>query len=193
MATDGAVRVNRADFFLTKFLRDPEGIGAVAPATLRLAQTVASATREAYRNLPAGHGSPGATPFPLFELGAGTGGLTRAISVLNPVLVERDERWAALLRQQFPTLEVRAECATNTLDSLTEPVGIVTSIPMLNNPQALQLKHLLARRYADGLIKFCVLYTYGWRDPLKDAGFKQGVRRGFVARSLPPASVWVYR
>jgi len=194
---DGVVRVNRADDFLSKFLRDPEGIGAVAPATLRLAQTVAKATREAYRGLPPtpiNHAAgPGAMPFPLFELGAGTGALTRAISVLNPVLVERDERWAALLRQQFPTLEVRAECATDTLGSLTEPVGIVTSIPLLNNPQALQIKHLLARRYAEGLIKFCVLYTYGWSDPLKGAGFKRGVRRGFVARSLPPASVWVYQ
>jgi len=90
-------------------------------------------------------------------------------------------------------LEVRAECATETLRSLAEPVGVVTSIPMLNNPQSAEIKDLLGRRYAEGLVKFCVLYTYGWSGPLSGTGFSSGLRSGFVARSFPPASVWVYR
>lgn len=176
--------------FLRKFLSDPERTGAVAPATRSLVQTVACATREACRQ-----SSPGATggQLKLIELGAGTGALTRGIKRLNPVLVERDEAWAVLLKQQFPFLEVRAECATETLRSLTEPAGIVTSIPLLNNPQSVEIKDLLGRRYADGLIKFCVLYTYGWSGPLTGAGFSTGRRSGFVARSFPPASVWVYQ
>jgi phosphatidylethanolamine/phosphatidyl-N-methylethanolamine N-methyltransferase len=178
--------------FLQKFLRDPERIGALAPATLRLAQTIALATHEAYRNQSAIAGDP-STPLRLVELGAGTGALTRTMSILNPVLVERDEAWAALLRQQFPYLEVRTECATHTLHCLTEPIGIVTSIPLLNNPQGVEIKRLLARKYADGLIKFCVLYTYGWTNPLKGARFRSGYRSSFVAMSLPPASVWVYQ
>ena len=47
--------------------------------------------------------------------------------------------------------------------------------------------------YANGLIKFCVLYTYGWSDPLAGAGFLEARRRHFVVYSFPPASVWVYQ
>ena len=52
---------------------------------------------------------------------------------------------------------------------------------------------MLAASYSRGLIKFCVLYTYGWTNPLAGVGFREGWREYFVARSLPPASVWVYR
>ena len=185
--------IRRAEF-LKKFLSDPEQVGAVTPATTQLARTVAMATIEAWHKpWAASGGRAGSRPVRLIELGAGTGALTRSLCVLNPIVVERDAAWAEQLRQQFPALEVRTECATQTLADLSEPVGIVSSIPLMNNPQARHIEQLLARRYADGLVKFCVLYTYGWSDPLRHAGFRQGVRRGFVARSLPPASVWVYR
>jgi phosphatidylethanolamine/phosphatidyl-N-methylethanolamine N-methyltransferase len=177
--------------FLKRFLRDPARIGALAPATLQLSQTMAMATREAYRIQAGPHDWP-CQPFRLIELGAGTGALTDALSTFNPVLVEQDEAWAAFLRQRFPKLEVRTECATHTLDTLVEPIGIVTSIPLLNNPQSSQIKRLLSHKYADGLIRFCVLYTYGWKDPLQGAGFRKARRNSFVARSLPPASVWTY-
>jgi phosphatidylethanolamine/phosphatidyl-N-methylethanolamine N-methyltransferase len=186
------VLTNHSHDFLRKFLRDPERVGALAPATLQLSQTMARATREAYRSQASPH-SEHLQSFRLVELGAGTGALTHGLSALNPVLVEQDEAWAALLRQRFPELEVRAECATHTLNSLAEPIGIVTSIPLLNNPQGHQIKRLLSHRYADGLIKFCVLYTYGWTDPLRGTAFRHARRTGFVARSLPPASVWTYR
>lgn len=177
--------------FLRKFLRDPARTGALAPATRSLAQNVAGATREAYRQACAP--AAGGRAIPLIELGAGTGALTHCIRRLNPILVEQDEAWSLMLRARFPGLEVRTECATRTLQSLAEPVGLVTSIPMLNNPQGEDIKRLLGRRYADGLIRFCVLYTYGWTDPLLGAGFRVGRRDSFVARSFPPASVWVYQ
>ena len=182
---------NRGGFF-HKFLRDPERIGALAPATPHLAQKVSKATQQAYRDHPAPPGKHG-LPFRLLELGAGTGALTRSIGALNPILVERDAEWAAALRRQFPALEVRTQCATSTLTDLDEPVGIVTSIPLLNNPHGLELKRLLARKYADGLVRFCVLYTYGWSDPLKDIGFRSGYRSSFVVLNFPPASVWIYQ
>jgi phosphatidylethanolamine/phosphatidyl-N-methylethanolamine N-methyltransferase len=176
--------------FLGKFLRDPGRTGALAPATQSLARTVASATLEAYDRQAS---AANAGPLKLIELGAGTGALTRSISPLNPVLVEQDEAWASLLKQRFPSLEVRTECATETLRTLAEPVGLVSSIPLLNNPQSGEIKRLLGRGYADGLIKFCVLYTYGWADPLMGAGFGTSRRDSFVSRSFPPASVWVYQ
>jgi phospholipid N-methyltransferase len=51
----------------------------------------------------------------------------------------------------------------------------------------------LTRKYQDGLIRFCVLYTYGWTNPLAGVGFREGRREYFVTRNFPPASVWVYR
>ena len=129
----------------------------------------------------------------IVELGAGTGSVSQYISGMNPVLVERNGEWAALLRKRFPTLEIRAECATLALASLNKPVGVVSSIPLLNNPDADRIRTLLMRKYRDGLIRFCVLYTYGWSDPLSGVGFREGRREYFVALSLPPASVWVYR
>lgn len=177
--------------FFWKFFSNPGRTGALAPATDSLARTVGRATCHEYdRHRLA---TPDAPRLRLIELGAGTGALSRSIRRLHPVLVERDEGWAHLLRCQFPGLEVRSECATQTLESLDQPVGVVTSIPMLNNPQSDDIRRLLERRYADGLIKFCVLYTYGWADPLAGVGFRVGRRHSFVARSFPPASVWVYR
>jgi phosphatidylethanolamine/phosphatidyl-N-methylethanolamine N-methyltransferase len=128
----------------------------------------------------------------VIELGAGTGALSRRLSELRPVLVEQDTDWAGLLQQKFPSLDVRAECATRTLEALDHPCGLVLSIPLLNNPQAETLRALIEERRAEGWVRFCVLYTYGGRDPLSGAGFRRRERAAFVVRNLPPAWVWAY-
>jgi len=174
--------------FVRKFLCDPQGVGALAPATRTLAGSVARAAREAHRRA-AGHDGV----LQMLELGAGTGALTSEISALNPVLVEKDAAWASLLRLRFPGLEVRQECALETLASLSAPCGVVSSIPLWNNPQSGQLKQLLQSKYAEGLLLFCVLYTYGWTNPLRKGVFRHAHRASFVPRSLPPACVWIYQ
>lgn len=175
--------------FLRNFLRNPRATGALAPATSALSRSVAAAAKQAYarhrRSAEAGR-------LPVLELGAGTGALTHRIMPLRPVLVERDAGWAGLLRHRFPALEVREECASQALRQLQAPTGIVSSIPLLNNPQSGDLKQLIGDRYAEGLIRFFVLYTYGWSDPLAGSGFLHARRASFVARSFPPAHVWVY-
>lgn len=173
--------------FLAKFIQDPQATGAVAPATRMLARAVARVAGEACRR------HAGGPPLPLLELGAGTGALSTRIRPLKPVLVERDEAWAALLRDRFPGLEVRHECALQTLRGLERPAGIVSSIPLFNNPQSAELKQLLKTQYAQGLVRFCVLYTYGWTDPLGGDGFREARRMAFVPRSFPPAHVWLYQ
>lgn len=181
----------RQNLFIKKFLREPRRIGAVAPATFRLAQAISRTTHDIYRSYTT-HIGKSARPFRLIELGAGTGALTRTISNLNPLVIESDENWSALLKEQFPLLEIRNECATDLLRSLNEPVGIVTSIPMLNNPTGRDISNLMAQKYAEGHILFCITYTYGWFDPLRSVGFRRGYRSNFVAANIPPASVWAY-
>lgn len=177
--------------FLRQFMRDPRATGAIAPATKALSRSVAAATAAAY----ASHEPSGAKArsVRLLELGAGTGALTQSLAPLRPILVEREPRWARLLRQRFPALDVREQCAMHALQDLSAPTGIVCSIPLWNNPQSRELKRLLGERYAAGLIHFCVLYTYGWSDPLAGGGFRSARRTGFVVRSLPPAHVWLYQ
>ncbi|HET7033326.1 MAG TPA: hypothetical protein VFJ48_09390 [Casimicrobiaceae bacterium] len=187
--------------FVRAFLCDPVHVGAITPASSSLGARIGAATRKAMRdgfvNQPARNGALAAASARagprILELGAGTGAVSRFISAMNPVLVERNDEWAALLRKRFPHLEIRVECATLALERLKGPVGVVSSIPMLNNPQADAIRALLTRKYRDGLIRFCVLYTYGWADPLSGVGFREGRREYFVTRSFPPASVWVYR
>lgn len=175
--------------FLRKFIRDPRATGAVTPATDALSRSVAAAVHQACSR----HPPTGTEPrLQLLELGAGTGALTRRISGLQPILVERDAGWASLLHHRFPTLDIRQQCASEALREVQVPTGIVLSIPLLNNPQAGDLKRLIADRYAAGLIRFCVLYTYGWSDPLAGSGFRHAGRVSFVARSFPPAHVWLY-
>jgi phosphatidylethanolamine/phosphatidyl-N-methylethanolamine N-methyltransferase len=182
--------------FVRAFLCDPIHVGAVAPASSSLADRIAAATRKAAREGFTAARRNG-TPYPagprIVELGAGTGSVSCHISAMNPVLVEHNGEWAALLRKRFPYLEIRAECATLALSRLSKPVGIVSSIPMLNNPQADAIRKLLTRKYRDGLVRFCVLYTYGWTNPLSGVGFREEKREYFVTRNFPPASVWVYR
>ena len=186
--------------FIRAFLCDPFHIGAVTPASRSLGRRIGEATRRAVRDglLASSSRNDNASASihvrpRIVELGAGTGAVSRFISAMNPVLVERNCEWAALLRRRFPYLEIRAECATLALTNLTGPVGVVSSIPMLNNPQGEAIRALLKRKYRDGFIRFCVLYTYGWTNPLAGVGFREARREYFVTRSFPPASVWVYR
>lgn len=178
---------NSSSGFLRNFLRDPRGIGAIAPATRSLARKVARTTHEMWQRHAQGHS------LRLIELGAGTGALSHSLRPFNPVLVERNPEWAGMLQARFPGLEVRNECATRTLAELDEPVALVSSIPLLNNPQSNELRTLIGEAYAAGLLRFCVLYTYGWRDPLGGTGFREHRRARFVVGSLPPAHVWAYR
>lgn len=164
-------------------------VGAVLPASLALSKAVAAATRDAITSRQ----PPEASAFNVYELGAGTGALTESIREMRPVLVERDARFSALLRTRFPELEVRTECATEALSNLRTPAGIVSSIPLLNNPHSAQLKQALERRYADGLIRFLVLYSYGALDPLRGTSLAEGDRTAVIWKSIPPASVWVYQ
>ncbi|TFZ03294.1 class I SAM-dependent methyltransferase [Ramlibacter rhizophilus] len=172
--------------FFRGFVGNPRSVGAVLPASSSLSRAVAAATAAC-----AGPTDP--EPCPLVELGAGTGALTESIRGMRPVLVERDEAFAAVLHKRFPELEIRIQCATDALRNLQEPVGVVSSIPLLNNPQSAELKRTLEQCFAEGRVRFLVLYSYGLADPCGETSLPRGRRAARVWRSMPPASVWVYQ
>ncbi|MBL0421791.1 hypothetical protein JI739_15690 [Ramlibacter sp. AW1] len=174
--------------FFRNFIHKPRAIGAVLPASPSLSRAVAAAAGAALDAL-----APAQAPCGVLELGAGTGALTENIRHMQPVLIERDARFSDLLRSRFPELEIRNECAVQALDNLRQPVGIVSSIPLLNNPEAAELVQALERCYLAGLVRYLVLYTYGAFDPLRGTAVSRGRRAEVVWQSLPPASVWVYR
>jgi phospholipid N-methyltransferase len=183
--------------FLWEFLRDPASVGALSPASTHLGDAIGAA-RAARNGFAHSSVPPTGTERRRTVTRPADRGARGRYRLAQPIH-QRDESGAGRRNgdgrhfERFPDLEIRAECATLALAKLSRPVGVVSSIPLLNNPQADDIRKLLTRKYQDGLIKFCIVYTYGWSNPLASVGFREGRREHFVTRSFPPASVWVYR
>ena len=128
----------------------------------------------------------------VIEIGAGTGAITQHISSLNPVLVEIDKEFCALLKMNYPHLNIVNSCALEQLRKIDERVGLVISIPLINNPFKTSFIPLLNDLYGRGLLKWCVIFTYGLNDPLEQVNFESKKRKRFVLQNIPPAHVWVY-
>jgi len=128
----------------------------------------------------------------VMEIGAGTGAITQHISSLNPVLVEIDKEFCALLRTNYPHLNIVNSCALEQLRKIDERVGLVISIPLINNPFKSSFIPLLNDLYTKGLLTWCVIFTYGLNDPLEQVNFESKKRKRFVLQNIPPAHVWVY-
>ena len=125
-------------------------------------------------------------------IGAGTGAITKHIESLNPLLVEIDREFCALLQQNYPHLNIVNSCALEQLKKVTERTGLVVSIPLINNPFKTSFIPLLNHLYSNGLVSWCVIFTYGLKDPLEEVDFKRKARKHFVLQNFPPAHVWVY-
>jgi phosphatidylethanolamine/phosphatidyl-N-methylethanolamine N-methyltransferase len=165
--------------FLKKYIRNPQSIGSVIPSSEFLAKAILNSINELDRTS-------------VIEIGAGTGAITKHISSFNPLLVEIDQEFCALLRQNYPHLKTINGCALEQLKKVDERFGLVLSIPLINNPFKSSFIPLVNTLYSDGLLKWCVMYTYGLNNPLGEVNFQNQVRRRFVMKNIPPASVWVY-
>ncbi|HXQ52009.1 MAG TPA: methyltransferase domain-containing protein [Stellaceae bacterium] len=180
-----------AALFLSRWLKAPNRIGAVAPSSRGLSRAMARQVD------PLADGV-------VVELGGGTGSITRAllergVSPAHLVVVERDRTLAALLRQRFPGVKVvRGDAAE--LVELLRPLGlasvdtVVSSLPLLSMPKRLR-ERIVAESFAllgEGGI--FVQFTYGVASPL--AAPELGLA-GEVAQRIflnfPPAAVWRFR
>jgi phospholipid N-methyltransferase len=173
--------------FFRRWLQAPFVVGAIAPSGRALARAMVEAA------------APLAPP--VLELGAGTGAFTRALFDAGLPLdalhaVERLPAFARRLRRAHPGLHViEADAADLTSQHLPHAVGcIVSGLPLRAMPEA-RIEHILraalARARPDASV---VQFSYGWRCPVSAAlRARLGLdaeRVAWIARNLPPASVW---
>jgi len=166
--------------FLKKYLQNPQSIGSVIPSSEFLAKAMFTSIKELDEVSN------------IIEIGAGTGAITKHISSLNPLLVEIDQEFCALLRRNYPHLKTINGCALEQLQKVDERFGLVLSIPLINNPFKSSFIPIIESLYSRGLLTWCVMFTYGLNNPLGEVSFQSKARKRFVVKNIPPASVWVY-
>jgi len=165
--------------FIEKFIKNPRRMGACVPSSKFLSKSIVDVVKTL-------------TPVSIVELGAGVGAITKYLSKLEPLLVDIDKDFCKILEHKFPHLVIVNACALDHLKNIDHKIGLVISIPLINNPFKRMLTKELKDMYARGLLEWCVIYTYGLKNPLTAIGFLKEVRHKFVFYNIPPASIWVY-
>jgi phospholipid N-methyltransferase len=193
MDSSEAGQVYPAQFgqFFRSWMQDPLAIGAVAPSGRTLAKLMVTGLY------------PGAR---VMELGSGTGTVTRAIldcgvAQSDLYLVERNESFARLLRQQFPHAALLQEDATSP-SKATRLLGgsfdfIVSGLPLVLFSRA-RKQRLLERSFellrpAGAFHQF----TYGLRCPIRRTALAslnvEASLVGIAPFNVPPAFVYRLR
>ncbi|MCD8503955.1 MAG: hypothetical protein LRY56_11420 [Burkholderiaceae bacterium] len=167
--------------FVFQALRHPLKVGAVLPSSNRLGLAMARTLFEALGD-----------ELPIVELGPGTGQITKHLPKTNLTLVEINHRFSKLLARAYPDATVFTGSAVEFFSQSTAPCAVVSSIPLLNNPEAGEVRQTMARAYEKGLIKNLITYSYGSHSPFAGCGFAVERQVRFVALNLPPARVWLY-
>jgi phosphatidylethanolamine/phosphatidyl-N-methylethanolamine N-methyltransferase len=177
--------------FLTRWLKAPHRIGALAPSSRHLARAMAIQVDLRRAGV-------------VVELGGGTGSVTRAlldagIPADRLVVVERDALLYRMLRRRFPQLRI-VEGDARQLVELLRPLGIdavssvVSSLPLVAMSRRMR-RQIIEQSFALlGEAGRFVQYTYSLTSPL---GLRELGLRGRVAArvwlNFPPAAVWSYR
>ncbi len=188
------MRLGEESLLLSRWLRDPLGIGGVMPSGADLSRMMARAVD------PSRSGA-------IIELGGGTGAITSAllaagISRDRLIVLEREPELHRHLCDRFAGLTVLAEDATDLAQCLgdlgvAKVAAVVSSLPMLSMPGREQhqvLDQAFGLLHRDGAF---IQYTYGPGAPVSPARLADwGIEARVVGRSwrnLPPASVWRLR
>ena len=165
--------------FFSRYLMHPRRVGAIAPSSIYLVSSlIRSIDKQALANL--------------VEVGPGSGKITEYIKNFNPILVEIDEELCRLLRQKYPHLPIVNSCVLEWLNSLSTPINLLISIPLINNPIRNNVISKISELLEKKLILSCVTYTYGLSDPLRGCPFTERIRVKLVIRNIPPAFIWKY-
>ena len=176
--------------FFWRFLQQPRQVGAIASCSEALA---ASMARALYHPIGQERSDLGGSSLRhVVELGPGTGRITAYLHGEPLTLVEIDPAFCELLTKRYKKADVLNMSAVDFLLKQRTPIDVVTSIPLLNNPHASDIKAAIGQAYRAGIIRKLVTYSYGPLSPLACCGFASQARVDRVLRTLPPANVWVY-
>ncbi len=165
--------------FFMKFIKNPKSIGSIYPSSLQLAQKINQIIDKLEK-------------VNILEIGPGTGAITRQILEKNPTLIEIDSDLCEILKEKFTDLKIINSCALKELNQINHEVGIVLTMPLINNPNKEILLKILSQKYLEKKIKWCVVYTYGYTNPLSGTCFINQRKEKFCLFNLPPANIWVY-
>jgi phosphatidylethanolamine/phosphatidyl-N-methylethanolamine N-methyltransferase len=165
--------------FIKAYLKNPSRTGSVLPSSGSLGRAFA----EHMDTLPTDN---------IVELGPGTGALTRHIAGSSPTLIEIDKELCRVLSGQFPHCVIENKCAVEFLNECSDRCGLIISIPLINNPEKGKLLMALRDAYMRGVIAWCMIFTYGLTDPLKEVGFEKSRKVKSIILNFPPAHVWFY-
>ena len=165
--------------FFKKYLRNPESTGTVLPSSKALGKAICRVVENLEK-------------VPIIEIGAGTGSLTQYLLKYDPLIVELERELFQILKAKFPRYNVQNCCGLKTINSQKEEFGLVSSIPTIHNPIKERLMNSISQKYKEGLLKWCVVYTYGLHDPFQDVAFRHHKRQKIVINNFPPAHIWVY-
>ncbi|MEM0967627.1 MAG: rRNA adenine N-6-methyltransferase family protein [Verrucomicrobiota bacterium] len=186
---DESSKLNSMRVFVEEWIKRPMEVAAVAPSSIHLARIMAAEIS----------GSTG----PVLEMGPGTGVFTKQLLAngVKPedlLLVEKNKRFAELLKQRFPGLNVVHGDAAR-VDPLSLGVGrlfgaTVSGMGVLSM-QWEAVKGILSNSFSnmeEGSAFF--QFTYLWRCPvpkalLDELGLK-ATRIGHTVRNFPPALVY---
>lgn len=178
--------------FLIQYLANPKQVGAFVPSSKFLAIEMAKALNASSDTDRQKTTATNSDHLDLIELGPGTGRITKLLQSECLTLVEIDEIFCKILSENFPEARIVNQSATDFLKAIKKPSNIVSSIPLLNNPESQAIKSAVAALYSEGLINRLVTYSYGLHSPFKDCGFKNEKRFSYALLNIPPATIWQY-
>lgn len=180
--------------FLSRWLKSPKTVGAIAPSGPALARRQAS-------SLPL---KPGGK---YLEIGPGTGVATqeilaRGIPPRDLTLLEFSTEFCKLLGQRHPDVRIvqgdayhlkktLSTCPDITQGSLS---GIVSGLPLLTSPLEERLRLIEeAFDFLEPGAPF-VQFSYGLKGPVDPETDNISVEvSSWIIANLPPARVWIYR
>lgn len=184
--------------FLVEFVKAPTRTAAVSPSSTALAAKMVPPIPE--------HGHP-----VIVELGAGSGAITRAIQRRlggrgRHIALELNEKWAALLAERHPEVEVLCADARTLPDLLAER-GVLADVIISGLPWAAHAPvegGSLVRSLSPSLAEGGVFTQFGyawsrWAPPARrqlrdfETEFEETATSRTVWRNVPPAVVHTAR
>lgn len=173
--------------FMRSLLKNPLSVGAVAPSSPKLSRLMASRVDSVGSHV--------------LEVGAGTGSVTdallnRGVPPNRLVVIERDPRLAAYLKERFPHVRIRCGDAAHA-KSILRDEGIphvdtlVSSLPIRNLSSRDRVAVVQGMMKALAPSGQLIQFTYAAYCPIPTARLGlHGERLGRVWMNLPPAAVW---